>query len=226
MTVTRFPNGISDNVKGSPLGEYPGLDPFALQTYVNEFNSFNPVEWEITETQAGATQEIRDESGGILRLQNTAADDDLVQVHLLKNVFLLAPGKQSWFKCRFKVNDATQSDVLIGMYEDDATPFNRFEGIYFVKTDGSTSVDMEVNSEGTATVTEGITDLVDDTYVELSWYFNGSDKVFAFVDGVLVASSSTENLSVEEISPGFALKNGEAVAKKLDIDYVLMANER
>jgi thiazole synthase ThiGH ThiG subunit len=76
----------------------------------------------VTETQAGATQALTAGDGGLLLLTNTAADDDLVALQKTPAAFTLTAGKRAFFACKFKVSDAAQSDVAIGMQVIDTTP--------------------------------------------------------------------------------------------------------
>ena len=58
--------------------------------------------------------------------------------------FSFTPGKKAFFKCRFKVSDATQSDVVIGLQVIDTTPLDVTDGIYFLKPDDAATVNFVV----------------------------------------------------------------------------------
>src|SRR5690348_5134520 len=109
MTSTNYPGGVTNASYESVLGQIPVSDPTALHFWFNDFDSFIPAEWTVTETQAGATQAIINGDGGILSLVNTAASNDLNAIQLLNTTFVITAGKQAWFKCRFSLSSATNA---------------------------------------------------------------------------------------------------------------------
>ena len=219
-------SGLSTNKREQNLGRYGLPDATQWHTYFNDFDVFNAAEWVVTETQAGATQLVTDEDGGVLVLTNTAADDDLNAIQLANETFTFTLGKKGFFKCRFKLNDATQSDLIAGLQIRDTSPLDVSDGVFFSKIDGSTAINLFVEKDNTNTQTSVAT-LVDNTYIELGFFYNGDASVQAFVAGKLVASSVVTNLpDDEELTISFAAQNGEAAAKNLSVDYVLVAKER
>lgn len=224
--LTNLENGLSTNKRQQNLGRYGLPDPTQWHTYFNDFDVFTAAEWVITETQGGATQAVTDEDGGVLVLTNTAADDDLNAIQLTNETFTFTSGKKAFFKCRFKLNEAIQSDLIVGLQITDATPLDVTDGVFFSKIDGSTSINLFVEKDNTNTQTS-VGTLVDDTYIELGFFYNGDASIQAFIAGELVASSAVTNLpDDEELTISFAVQNGEASAKNLSIDYVLVAKER
>lgn len=110
---TRFPNGVT-NVSDTNIFQAMGqLDPTEFYTYWDDFFSFTAGEWTVTETQAGATQALTAGVGGLLALTNSAADDDLNAIQRTFSLASFTAGKRAFFKTRFKVDDATQSDIAM-----------------------------------------------------------------------------------------------------------------
>lgn len=225
-TPTRFPYGVTNTTKDTDFGMYIAADPSKQHAYFNDFDVYTAGDWTVTETQVGATQALTDGDGGLLLLTNSAADDDLVSLQKVGESFLFAAGKKLWFKARFKVSDATQSDVAIGLAITDTTPLAVSDAVYFLKLDGSTTMNLLVEKNGTATTTAAAT-IADATFVTVGFYYNGSDEIKVYADGVHVGTSATTNLpDDEELTVTIAVQNGEAAAKTLTVDYVFVAKER
>lgn len=223
--TTRFNNGLTTAAQNDPLGDFILPDPTKAHVYFNDFDTYLASEWTVTETGV-ATQALSNGDGGLLLVTNAAADDDASFSQKVGESFLMASGKKAWFEAKFQVSDATQSDVVIGLQITDTTPLDVTDGIFFLKADGSTTVNLLVEKNNTATTTSAAT-LADATDIRLGFYYNGDDKIVIFVDGVAVGSSATTNLpDDEELTISFGIQNGEAVAKTMTIDYIFAAKER
>lgn len=228
-----YPSGVTNRKIPDPLAMYPFVDPTTYITYFNDFHTYASGDWTITTTELGggdATEALADASGGVLLITNDAADNDADFFQKVGEGFLLSAGKKAFFKCRFKVSDATQSDVVIGLQVTDTTPLDATDGIYFQKDDGDANIDFYVRKNATtgSNSKAAAGTLVDDTYIVLAWYYDGISTVQAFVDGTPVASLSATSayLPDTELTVSFGLQNGEAVAKTMSVDYVFAALER
>ena len=51
---THFPNGVSNQVKGNPLFNYPYMDPFKYYTYHDDFFEYHSGIYTITTVEAGS----------------------------------------------------------------------------------------------------------------------------------------------------------------------------
>ena len=109
------------------------------------------------------------------------------------------------------------------------------EGTYFhqvgetlvIKADGSTSVSLVVEKNGTATTTTSVATVANDTFIRLGFYYDGASVIEYSVNGVTLGTSVTTNLvDDEDLTPTFAIQNGEAVAKTMTVDYIFVAKER
>lgn len=226
MTTTRFPNGVTNVGEDSlfaALGQLAGPE---FHTYFEDFDYYAAADWTVTETQAGATQALTDGDGGLLLLTNTAADNDLVALQKVGESYRFASGKKLFFEARFKVSNATQSDVVMGLQITDATPLDVSDGVFFLKSDDSTTINLLVEKNNTATTTS-VGTLADDTYIRLGFYYDGNSSIQAFVNGTYVATSATTNLvDDEDLTISFAIQNGNAVARTMTVDYIYVAKER
>ena len=227
LLVTRFPNGVTNVGEDSPFADLAMPAPTKFHTYYEDFDYYVAGNWTVTETQAGATQALTDGDGGLLLITNTAADNDLVALQKVGESYRFASGKELFFEARFKVSDATQSDVVIGLQITDATPLDVSDGVFFIKADGSTSVSLLVEKNGTATTTSSVATMADDTFISLGFYYDGASSIQYSVNGVVKGTSVTTNLpDDEDMTASIALQNGEAVAKTMTVDYVFVAKER
>lgn len=225
--TTRFPNGVTNVGEDSLFAAMGQLAATKFHTYFEDFDYYAAADWTVTETQAGATQALADGDGGLLLLTNSAADDDLVALQKVGESFRFEAGKKLFFEARFKVSDATQSDVVMGLQITDATPLDVTDGVFFIKADGSTSVSLLVEKNNTATTTASVATMANDTFVRLGFYYDGVSQIQYFVNGVLGGASVTTNLvDDEDLTVSFAIQNGEAVAKTMTVDYVFVAKER
>jgi len=227
LLVTRFPNGVTNVGEDSPFADLTMPAPTKFHTYYEDFDYYVAANWTVTETQAGATQALTDGDGGLLLITNTAADNDLVALQKVGESYRFASGKELFFEARLKVSDATESDVVIGLQITDATPLDVSDGVFFIKADGSTSVSLLVEKNGTATTTSSVATMANNTFISLGFYYDGASSIQYFVDGVVKGTSVTTNLpDDEDMTVTIALQNGEAVAKTMTVDYVFVAKER
>lgn len=234
-TPTRSPNGITTVRKTDPLGMFGMPDPTQWHTFFDDFDKYTSTDWIITTTEAGAgsaTEALSSSDGGALLLTNAAGDNDLDFLQWAGNTsavyesFLFEEGKKLFFKAKFQVSDATQSDLVMGLQIVDTTPLAVSDGVYFIKADASTTLSMVVIKNGTATTTVVAT-MANATDIEVAFYYDGKSEIVAYADGSRVGASVLTNLpDDEELAVSFGIQNGEAVAKTMTTDYIFVAKER
>lgn len=231
MPTTNLGNGVTNNDINNALGTMIQLDPTIMHTYFNDFDSYVAANWTVTETNASATQALTDADGGVLLITNTSADNDLVALQKVGESFTFASGKQLYFKARFKVSNATQSDVIMGLQITDTTPLAVSDGVYFYKPDDAATMNFIVTKDSTATTKSAILTMSDDTYVTVAFYYDGSSTIYYYggtdsLNPTLLGSSVTTNMPTTELTVSFALQNGSAVARTMSVDYIFVAKER
>lgn len=234
-TPTRFTNGVTTVPKTNPLGMFGLPDPTEWHVYFDDFDTYTAAAWTVTAVGAG-TQALTDINGGALLLTNAAADNDSIELQKLGESFLITSGKRTFFKARFKVSDATQSDFLIGLAVTDTTLQGAIsgagvtDGIFFNKDDGDALLDIQCQLNATTGQLRaaGVHTVVSDTFLTVAWAYDGKDEIKYYVDdvhkGSLAATSSYRPDT--ELTVSFAIMNGEAVAKIMTVDYILAAQER
>lgn len=229
-TVTRLPNGLTNVAETDVFADMPQFDPTKFHTYYNDFDTYTAGDWVVTETDSGATQALTAGDGGWLLLTNTAADNDLVALQKTPAAFSFTAGKRAFFKARFKVSDATQSDLVMGLQVVDTTPLDVTDGVYFLKADGSTALSVVCRKNATtgSTSASSIATVADDTFLTVAWYYDGIDKLIYAVNGSVLGSldASSSYLPDTITTVSFAIQNGEAVAKTMTVDFVYAAVER
>ena len=235
---THFPNGISNRTKGHPLFNYPYLDPSKYYTYFDDFFEYHSGIYTITTTEAGsgnASEAITSGAGGQLLITNDDADNDLDFFQLKGESFKWDSSKRMFFSARFKTNDATQSEIVMGLQITDTTPLDVTDGIFFLKVDADTKPDLIIEKDNTSTLSILEMDAMeDDTFVTLSFEYDPLDvstggAVFrAYQDNVQVGeiTGTTNAPDDEDLTISFGIQNGEASAKTLTIDFILVAVER
>lgn len=226
----RFPNGVTDNAANDPLRMMGQMDPTNFHTYFNDFDHFNASDWTITTTEAGAgsaTEALTNADGGVLLITNDDADNDNDWLQKVGESFKFESGKKLFFKSRFKISDATQSQIIMGLQITDTSPTVVTDGVYFETGDDVATMDFYVEKNSTATTASSIATLADNTYITVGFYYNGVDAVEYSTDGVKRGELATTNLpDDEELTISFGIQNGEAAAKTMSVDYIFVAKER
>jgi hypothetical protein len=202
-------------------------DPASWHTFFDDFDTYVAADWVVTEVGI-ATQVLTDEDGGVLLITNAAADNDSSFSQLLPESFKFEAGKRVIFKARFKISDAVQSDFVMGLQIKDTTPLAVSDGVFFMKDDGDALLDFSVFNTSVGVTRTALASLVTATHIEVAFHYNGKDEVQAFANGALAASILTSAIAVPttELTVSYGVQNGEAVAKTMSVDYILVAKER
>ena len=235
---THFPNGISNRTKGHPLFNYPYLDPSKYYTYFDDFFEYHSGIYTITTTEAGtgsASEAITAGAGGQLLITNDNADNDLDFFQLKGEAFKFDSTKRMFFSSRFKVSDATQSDLVMGLQITDTTSLDVTDGIFFIKGDADTQPDFIIEKDNSSTLSVlEMNAIADDTFVTLSFEYDPLDvatggaifRVYQDDVQVVEITGTTNAPDDEDLTISFGIQNGEAVAKTMTIDFILAAVER
>ncbi len=227
--ATRFSYGVTNASPGTNLANMGQLDPTLFHSYFNDFDTYLASDWTVTETGT-ATQALTAGLGGWLLISNSAADNDASFSQLTTATFQPTSGKRLFFKARFKVSDATESDLQIGLVLTDTTPLDATDGIYFQKDDGDAQLDIYVRKNATtgSNSSTNIATVVSDTFMTVGFEYDGKETVYAYVDNVLVGSldASSDYLPDTLLAVSFGIQNGAAAAKTMTLDYIFAAQER
>ena len=220
----------TEHKKNQPMfAPYPSDQTFYM--YHNAFFTYNSGDWTITTTEAGsgsASEAVTSSAGGALLLTNAAGDNDLDFLQLKGEGFKLSTSKKAYFSARFKVSDVDQSDFVMGLGITDTTPLDTTDGVFFISADGDAGLDFLVEKDNTATTTEDVATMADDTFITTTWFIDpNASKVFYAINNAAPVGVAITNLpDDEELTVSFGIQNGEASAQTMTIDYVVAAVER
>lgn len=184
----------------------------------------NMAGWTTTLVEGGAGETtvalVGGADGGNLLITTDAADNDGANIQLQGEAFK-ALTYPIYFGCRFKVDEATQNDFLIGLCITDTDLLGGMtDGIYFRKVDASTTMNFVLEKNSTETATAYGTAIAANTWYTVEFQFDGT-YVDWWVDGVLQTRPVTTNLCDDEhLTPSIHYLTGEAVAHTMTVDWI------
>jgi hypothetical protein len=235
--TTHFTSGVTNVATGGTGELLKQPDPIKYHVYHEDFDKYTASDWVITTTEGGsgnASEALGSGDGGLLVVTNDDADDDSDEFQWaggsggVIESFKYEAAKGLYFKTRFKVNDATQSDFAVGLVITDTTVIDgTTDGIFFRKADGATSIELVIEKDSTET-TVSCGDAADDTFMTLGFYYDPKIRKFSvYKDNVKVGSAVNTNApDDEELAVTFAIQNGAAAAKIMTMDYISAGKER
>jgi hypothetical protein len=184
-----------------------------------------PLGWIVTLVEAGGgetTVTMPDVVGGALLISSDANDNDGACLQLDGESFeLTSDQKFVYFRIKLRLSDATQSDFFVGLGITDTDPLGGIsDAVYFEKLDGSTSISAVTEKDSTETQTDNVGVAADATDIVLEIYFEPS-TVFFYVNGVLVATHTTNIPNDEALTPTIQFLAGAAGGKTAQIDEVV-----
>ena len=120
-------------------------------------NAPNNPEWVITHTSAGSGMsqvKSADLKGGWLNISPASNDNDGINMQHANESFRVEADSWLYFGVRYKVDEATQNDLYLGLVENDPVVIDgSSHGIYFRKADGGTILLCGTMRDGTSAVT-------------------------------------------------------------------------
>ena len=229
--TTHFTSGVTNVSADGTLGKLKMPAPQKYHSYFNDFDTYLASDWTITTTEGGsgdASEALADGDGGLLLITNDDADNDNDFLQLVKEGFKYETGKQLAFNMRFKTNDATQTDIVAGLQLTDTSPLDVTDGIFFLKSDGGTTITFIVEKDSTHSTLDLPNALADDTFMTIGFVYDPKDQKFhVFQNNVLAGTVVNTNApDNEELTVSFGIQNGAAAAKTLTVDYIGAHKER
>jgi hypothetical protein len=164
--------------------------------------------------------------GAVALITSGGSDFDGDNIQRVGTRFQLSSGKPCYWGGKFTINEATQSDLLVGLCGTDTTLTAASSahaidvgasGIFFSKMDNSTAINFKTYQTATETNTAsaGTMDVLAHIY---EIYFDGS-KAFGYVDGVLVGTF-TSLLPTVVLCPSVAFRTGSGAAKTCTMHWM------
>lgn len=187
----------------------------------------DPTQFAMTVTEAGAGNTTCVNSvvaGEKLTITTAANEYDGINLQLKGSQFEVDSTKPFQMYAKIKIDDATQSDLLMGLASVDtalmATATDHAvaltgDGLFFLKLDGSTTMSAEVYLDDSQTGTADYATAIDTSATELFIDYNGQVVNF-YVDENLVGSF-TGSLPDSVMTPSVNFRAGSAAARTMTV---------
>jgi hypothetical protein len=180
-----------------------------------------PANCTVTLVEAGAGETtlalVAGALGGELLITADANDNDGANVQLKGECFSFASAYKTYFGIRYKMSEATQSDVLAGLCITNTNLLGGMtDGIYFRKVDGSTAIGFVLEKDSVETEVASVHTQAADTYAWFEFVYDGV-YVSAYVNGAKVAQILATNPNFpndEFLTPSVHFLSGAAGAGK------------
>jgi len=204
----------------------PAVVKYELNTAATPTDDTTGMPTEFTNTLVnGSTFAHTDVSGGAVLLTCDTAENDGIQLQLGDELggvgenVNFAARYPTYFGTTFAVNDADQTDILLGFcITDTAAIVAVSDGMYFRSVDESALLYFVLEQDNVESAT-AVGTLTDGANVTAEFYYFGSN-VYVYVNSVLMATiaDSDANFPNDELLRlTIALLTGEAVANTLTI---------
>jgi hypothetical protein len=206
------------------------LVPLSMATahsLVDDFDSFQVSSWTVTKTEPSAapTNDVA-EDGGILKLANSEAVDDVLSLQKNYASFTGEPNKKVFYEARLKVNNSISTGFAVGMLAVTSTPFTASSGLYFRKLAGTSMVSAVAVAAAVETTVQ--LESIGSGWFTVGYAWDGlSDEISILFNGLSVASLPAAATPVNILlTPTFAVINGASSSGELDIDYYQVVKAR
>ena len=228
---TRFSNGVSTNDAQYLWGNYPLPAPFSssgssltgVAQYANDFVS-SVAEYTVTGTSS--TLALSAGNGGLAVLTPGGTTTATAAYKTASNVAFVA-GNQLWFNTRFKASAVSSTkSFYVGLRAGSATT----DGLWFAKAASSTDITLVSTVGSTATtLVSGIATAAADTYLNLGFYYDGTD-ILVYANNVMVARVSaptigTSGTTLTSVALGPVMQITPTATDTLTVDYIAASVE-
>jgi len=218
-----FTNGISTVAKTQPLGDFPIPDPFhsssnsglGVAHYAHDFLTTTTGDYTVTGT--GSTFALTNVVGGAAILTPGGATT-ASSAYKTNTFFKFVPGNKAWFASRFMISSVTGPTAYVGLQAGGSAA----DGLWFAMASGGTFNLVSTVSSTATTLVSGVATAANATWIELAFYYNGTD-LLVFANGNLVARAASPNLTSALLSPVFQIT--PTATQTLTVDFVLAAVE-
>lgn len=228
----RYPNGVTNVVPTNSLGMFGAPDPTKYHAYFNDFDVYTSGDWTVTVLDGGSDTAqvvaVADADGGVLTVTTNDADNDNVCLEAQGESWKFESGKKMWMKFRFKIEDADDSDVILGLHSTDTNPFSTApaQRAWFVLSEGAATVTFNVDDNTTDASSGTVATLSDDTYITLGMYYDGKTTIELYANDVKTATMTGVSIPSTELALGMAVATGTTAARTMSVDYAFVAKER
>lgn len=178
----------------------------------------------VAATQMFTVQDAAD--GGWVKATTDATSGERISAQVNGEAFTMSLRRQMYFETRVKFTNVTQ-DAFMGLAISATDPHaSRPAGFVAFTLTGDADIEYATGNASTATASaDSSADLVANTFVVLSFHWDGISAVTFYVDGVKKAVSTATLPTGLALSPIMCVESNGA-AEAMFIDYVLAINER
>lgn len=250
ITVTRTPGGITNVTEASPFADLPELDPTRVIKVFDDFmcgqdaTTSATITWGSIDDAATGTNAFQEVVGGVYNVVTAAVDNDYHAMVAQQKSFQFVVGKKAWFAARVKVAEATalESTWWVGVTDTTTTggmqanalgPLDSYDGALFWKTpEAAMTINFETSNAAVQSTLATFTTSVTAKWTTVAFFWDGLSSITPYAavnDSNTLISYPSQSLtgSLAVMKPVFGIKAGPTgAAETLQIDYILMAQER
>jgi len=152
------------------------------------------------------------------------ADNDSINLQVVGTPFQLASGHPLYFGAKVSINEATESDLLVGMATKDTTLIAAHalnvvdDGIYFYKLDHTTDIYGAYEKAGTVGATASGTAMDTSKHI-YEIFYDGVGVISYYLDGGLVVQAASGYPTVV-LSPSLFFATGSAAVKTCSAEWI------
>ena len=230
---TRFTSGVSTANQGETLYSFPFPDPFhtgststlGSSVYTNDFNTLIGTDYTVTGTSS--TFALSNTVVGGAAVLTPGGTTTASAAYKNGTFFQFQAGNRAWFSTRLQASAVAGS---VSFYAGLRNGSGTTDGLWFAKAASSTSINLVSTVGSTATtLLTGVATAAAATWVDLGWYFDGTD-LLVYVNSVIVGrvaaptiGSSATTLTNAILGPVFQIT--PTATDTLTTDFVLVAQE-
>lgn len=219
--------GGSNNVTGYVDSVYPWrvYDAWGDVDKVKIDDVWKADEWTVTAT--GTSPITGSVVGGAVALITSGGSDfDGDNIQVVGSRFKLEAGKPAYFGAKLTINEATQSDLVVGLFGVDTTLTAASSthalgigagGVGFTKLDNVTACLFKTFT--TATEKNSAAALTMDTSAHTYEFYYDGESLTGYVDGAKVACFNAD-ITTEVLTPSINFRTGSAAAKTCTIHWI------
>ena len=168
-------------------------------------------------------------AGNTLTITTGATEYNGVNAQVKGEKFIIATGKPLYFGAKLSIDDATQSDILIGLAETKTDLLKTstahgvlataVEGVFFTKIDGVTTINAMTYEAGTLTNSAACGTAIDTAahIYEIVW--DGTSQLSFYFDGVIVGTF-TGTIANGDLTPSINVRAGSAQARVCEVSWI------
>ena len=175
------------------------IDDFAASLYNDA--------WETTVVETGTGSSLilpYDSEGGVALFSPADADNDAIQIQSSNEGFKLTDNDPIYFGARWGVYGVTSAgsvEVFIGLSNKDTTLVTGGTSCAgFIVTDGSDQVGFYASKAASGTTQSILTTLTASVFHTTEFYWNGSNTLYCWIDGVAATSHTTQIASGQTLA--------------------------